>query len=91
MSATKYLRICGRVQGVGFRFYMRRKAAALALTGWVRNRRDGSVDAVVQGAPEAVETMIAWARHGPPSAKVTGITVEDAEGSYAEFSTLPTD
>jgi acylphosphatase len=64
--------------------YMQQKAEDLALTGWVRNRRDGTVEAVVQGTPQAVEAIIAWAHRGPPSAVVTGVTV--AEQDAEEFS-----
>jgi acylphosphatase len=88
---TKQLLIAGRVQGVGFRFYMERKARELGVTGWVRNRRDGSVEAVVQGTAGAVEAMIAWARRGPPSAVVAEVRVTDASGDYAAFDTRPTE
>lgn len=86
---TRHLLIVGRVQGVGFRFYTERKARELGLTGWVRNRRDGSVEAVVQGAPEAVETMTAWARRGPPSAVVAEVRVSEASGEFTEFEVRP--
>ena len=88
---TKHLRISGRVQGVGFRYYMEREARVLGVTGWVRNRRDGSVEATIQGAPEAVEAMIAWARHGPPAALVTDLTVSEASGEYTTFSARATE
>jgi acylphosphatase len=88
---TKQLLITGRVQGVGFRFYMERKARELGVTGWVRNRRDGAVEAVVHGTSGAVEAMVAWARRGPPSAVVAEVRVSDASGDYAEFETRPTD
>lgn len=88
---TKHLRISGRVQGVGFRYYMERKARELGLTGWVRNRRDGTVEATVQGTPEAVEAMIAWARHGPPSALVTDLKTSEDSGEYSTFSARPTE
>jgi acylphosphatase len=88
---TKQLRILGRVQGVGFRFYTERKARELGVTGWVRNCRDGSVEAVIQGAPGPVEAMIAWARRGPPSAVVAEVRVTDASGDYAAFETRPTE
>ncbi|HEX9686635.1 MAG TPA: acylphosphatase [Burkholderiales bacterium] len=88
---AKRLLITGRVQGVGFRFYLQRKARELGLAGWVRNCRDGSVEAVIQGSAEAVETMIAWARRGPASAVVAGVQVTDATGDYAGFETRPTE
>jgi len=91
MEVTKHLIITGRVQGVGFRFYMERKARALGVTGWVRNRRDGSVETVVQGTTGAVEAMIAWARRGPASAIVAEVRVTDASGDYAAFDTRPTE
>ncbi|MGH8648662.1 MAG: acylphosphatase [Burkholderiales bacterium] len=91
MAVTKHLIITGRVQGVGFRFYMQRKARELGVTGWVRNRRDGAVEAVVQGSAGAVESMIAWARRGPPSAVVAEVRVTDAGGDYAGFEARPTE
>jgi acylphosphatase len=91
MTVTRRLLITGRVQGVGFRFYMQRKARELGLTGWVRNCRDGSVEAVIQGDSGAVETMIAWARRGPPSAVVADVRVTDASGDFATFEARPTE
>lgn len=91
MTVTRHLLIAGRVQAVGFRFYMQRKARELGISGWVRNRRDGSVEAMVQGSPEAVDAMIAWARRGPPSAVVSEIKVLEAEGDYEGFDALPTE
>jgi acylphosphatase len=88
---SKRLVINGRVQGVGFRFYAQRKARELGLTGWVRNCRDGSVEAVIQGTQGAVDAMIAWARRGPPSAVVADVRVSDATGNYAGFETRPTE
>ena len=88
---AKHLIITGRVQGVGFRFYMQRKARELGITGWVRNRRDGAVEAVILGAPESVETMIAWARRGPSSAAVADVRVTDASGDFATFEARPTE
>lgn len=88
-QVTKLLRISGRVQGVAFRFYMERKARELGVTGWVRNCRDGSVEALVQGAPEAVEAMIAWARRGPPSAVVGDFKVSEAGGDFESFEVRP--
>ncbi len=90
-SVTRHLQIFGRVQGVGFRFYLQRKARELGVTGWARNRLDGSVEAMVHGAPGAVDTIIAWARRGPPSAVVNEVRVAEGSGQYAEFTTLPTE
>jgi acylphosphatase len=90
MAVTKHLAISGRVQGVGFRFYMERKARELGIAGWVRNRRDGSVESVVQGDPGAVETIIEWARRGPPSAVVAEVKVSEGEGEFARFEVRPT-
>ena len=91
MTVTRHLLITGRVQGVGFRFYTQRKAHELGITGWVRNCRDGSVEGVIQGASEAVETMISWARRGPPSAVVAEVRVTDASGDFATFEARPTE
>jgi len=91
MTITRQLTITGRVQGVGFRFYMQRKARALGVAGWVRNRRDGTVEAVVQGSSGAVEAMIAWTRRGPPSAIVAEVRVTEASGDFATFEARPTE
>jgi acylphosphatase len=91
MKVTRHLDISGRVQGVGFRFYMQRKARELGITGWVRNRRDGAVEAVVQGEADAVETMTAWARRGPPSAAVAAVSITDGDGDYSSFETRSTE
>lgn len=91
MTVVRNLRISGRVQGVGFRFHMERKARELNLTGWVRNRRDGSVEAVVQGTPEAVDAMIACARRGPGNAVVTAVEIREDNGSFERFDMLPTE
>jgi acylphosphatase len=91
MSVTCHLRIRGRVQGVGFRHYMTREARKRGVNGWVRNRIDGSVEAVVQGPREAVDAVLEWARHGPPSARVTDVEVIDADGDYAGFEQRPTE
>ena len=88
---TRHLIITGRVQGVGYRFYAQRKARELGVTGWVRNRRDGSVEAMVQGEAQQVEAMTAWARQGPPSAVVAEVRIADGEGEYSSFETLPTE
>jgi acylphosphatase len=76
---TVRLRIAGQVQGVGYRLWMTRTAASLGLRGWVRNRTDGSVEALVTGAPEDVAAMIEAARKGPVGAHVRDVTVTAAE------------
>ena len=87
----KRLIITGRVQGVGYRDAMSRQARRAGVAGWVRNRRDGSVEALLDGPPEAIEALIAWARTGPPSAQVTSVTLSDEEGpAFAVFDMLPT-
>ena len=88
-TVTRHL-VVGRVQGVGFRMAMTRKADELGIRGWVRNRLDGTVEAVIQGTPDAVAQMMAWARHGPRNARVDHIEVEPAEGEFDRFETLPT-
>ena len=88
-TITKRLVIHGRVQGVYFRDSMRQQARQLGITGWVRNRSDGTVEAVVSGNREAVARMIDWARHGPPTAKVTDIQIEDAQGRFEMFALRP--
>lgn len=70
--------IGGRVQGVGFRWWTVAEAGRLGLDGWVRNRVDGTVEALVAGEPAAVREMIDRCRQGPRSARVDGLTVTDA-------------
>jgi acylphosphatase len=65
----------GRVQGVWFRESCRSQAVALGLGGWVRNRSDGTVEAVFEGPEPAVERAVDWCRHGPDHARVDGIDV----------------
>ncbi len=68
----------GRVQGVFFRDYTSRKARELGLTGWVRNRRDGSVECIISGDDDAVEAMINWLHQGSPSSKVERVVIKKA-------------
>jgi acylphosphatase len=84
------LRIHGVVQGVGFRYAIHREAVRLGITGWVRNRRDGTVEAVVEGSSAAVEAIIAWAHHGPAASEVARVEVSPAHGAFAGFDLLPT-
>jgi acylphosphatase len=69
--------VSGRVQGVFFRDTCRQRAAAAGVSGWVRNRPDGAVEAVFEGEPDAVERMVAWCRQGPRGAEVTDVAVID--------------
>ena len=87
---TRRLAITGVVQGVWFRESMRREAERLGVTGWVRNRPDGSVEAVVQGLAAAVDEVTRWARRGPEQARVERVEVFDAEGEFAAFEKKPT-
>ncbi len=88
---ARRLVIHGRVQGVWFRESMRIEAEALGVTGWVRNCINGSVEAFVQGRPEAVRAMIGWAHRGPDRAEVTRVEeTEEPAGSHARFEKHPT-
>ena len=87
---TRRLVIRGRVQGVGFRYATVLAAERIGVTGWVRNRTDGSVEAVVHGTAEAVEAIVAWARRGPEAAIVESLDVFEAEGEFATFEARPT-
>lgn len=71
--------------------YFAKEAKSHGVTGWVRNRRDGTVEATVQGAAENVERIIEWARHGPPNARVTDLQVREAEGTFDGFDVKATE
>jgi acylphosphatase len=70
----------GRVQGVGFRAGAAGRARSLGLRGWVRNRADGSVEALLDGEEGAVETLVRWLGEGPRGARVDGLAVRRADG-----------
>ena len=88
---TVRLRISGTVQGVGYRIWATRTAAGLGLRGWVRNRLDGGVEALVTGTPDAVCAMVEASRKGPSGARVAEVAVTPAEDDGgAGFVALPT-
>lgn len=87
---VRRLLIKGYVQGVGYRYSMVMAARRLGVTGWVRNRHDGSVEAMVAGNAEAVASMIEWSRHGPSGAEVEHVAVELGSGSFSDFTQEPT-
>jgi acylphosphatase len=70
---ARRLVVRGRVQGVWFRESMRLQAESLGVAGWVRNRLDGTVEALVEGTPAAVEAIVRWSRRGPEAAQVTSV------------------
>jgi acylphosphatase len=74
--------IRGRVQGVSFRFYASREARRNGVAGWIRNRADGSVEAVAEGEPDAVAAFVEWCHEGPPAARVEHVELlaEEPEG-----------
>ena len=78
MKVTKRLRISGLVQGVGFRASLADEARLRGLAGWVRNRSDGSVEALVHGDAQEIDALLAWARRGPRAARVDRVDVEEA-------------
>jgi acylphosphatase len=88
---TVTVRIEGRVQGVYYRAWTEQSARHLNLDGWVRNRRDGSVEAVFAGPEAQVDEMLRRCAEGPPDAEVTSVTVTDEGGAPPSgFSVLPT-
>ncbi len=78
VPAALHLRIHGRVQGVGFRYAVLIEAERLGLQGWVRNRRDGSVEAVVRGSAAACASFTQWAQRGPRAARVDRVETRNA-------------
>ena len=91
MTVVMHLSITGRVQGVGFRAFVTAEARARGVRGWVRNRRDGSVEALAVGESDAVAALIERCRRGPPAARVDGIeTTPAADDGSPRFSEFPT-
>ena len=96
-AAIRQLTIRGRVQGVGYRAWVEHRARAHGVEGWVRNRRDGSVEALFAGPEDVVADMIALCRRGPSSARVDAVQDESAHADVLNlrragerFSVLPT-
>jgi acylphosphatase len=85
-----HVRVTGRVQGVGFRWFVRERADALGLSGWVKNRSDGSVELLVAGDAQASEQFLAAVRRGPPHARVDALEpISPPAASTAEHLPRP--
>lgn len=86
-QARVHFFISGRVQGVYFRAHTRDEAKKRGLTGWVKNRSDGRVEAVLEGNEDDIQSMISWCRQGPPRAMVTDVSVEGEtyQGEFSDF------
>jgi acylphosphatase len=86
------LRIEGRVQGVGYRWWATSRALALGVDGWVRNRADGSVELLAIGEPQALDALAAACRQGPSAARVTAVArsaaEDDGSRGFTERATL---
>lgn len=87
MSVRAHVWVSGRVHGVFFRATTRRVAKRLGLTGWVKNLRDGRVEAIFEGSRENVDEMIKFCNEGPPAANVKNVEVkwEDPTGKFEDF------
>jgi acylphosphatase len=89
-NTRAHVLISGRVQGVCFRMFTEEEAKGRKLTGWVRNLPTGQVEAVFEGAKEAIEAMIAWCHRGPSAARVTKVETswESYRGDFQDFRTV---
>jgi acylphosphatase len=97
VDVMRHVVIRGRVQGIGYRAWTEYTALERGLQGWVRNRRDGSVEALLVGSPDAIAAMIAASHRGPPGSRVDGIDQRDGTAEELAlrrrgelFSVLPT-
>jgi acylphosphatase len=81
----------GMVQGVYFRASTQREARRIGITGWVKNRGDGAVEIVAEGEEDAVKDLLAWAQHGPSTARVEGVDTRwrSYTGDFSEFKIIP--
>lgn len=88
---ARQIRVKGRVQGVGYRYALRDEAERRGITGWVRNRADGSVEALLCGDERSLDALIEWARRGPAAARVTEVSEAPAEfeRAYERFEIWP--
>ena len=84
-EAIVHLVITGRVQGVGYRYFVESEATARKLCGWVRNRRDGAVEAIVAGSPESVDEMVAACWRGPSASRVAEVQVTAIDAAAADL------
>ena len=96
-GVIRHVTISGRVQGVGYRAWVQSEAISRGLEGWVRNRRDGSVEAVLSGPEDTVAAMITACRRGPSSARVDSVQADagtfdllNLRGAGERFAFLPT-
>ena len=83
----------GQVQGVGYRYFVKNTADALALTGWVRNKWDGRVEVLAEGPREALEKLLEKLRRGPSSAFVSDVKIDwnPSSGAYTRFNVVPSE
>jgi acylphosphatase len=87
---TVHIRVEGRVQGVGYRAWTEATARSIGLSGWVRNRRDGTVEMLLHGSAEQVGDMLRRSERGPLHARVTKVEIlGDGAGAYQSFNVLP--
>lgn len=87
MIKSYLIRVHGDVQGVSYRYFAKKEAKQLGLTGWAKNEHDGTVSVFIQGDPERTQQFVDWAKTGSPMATVENVTVEPAEAEelYKDF------